>query len=841
MTGPVLRLAWRELRGGVRGFRIFIACLALGVGAVAAIGSTARAILDGLQAEGRETLGGDVAVRSLHRDLPPEARRWLDDNAAAVTRSVSMRAMARAADGRGRSLIELKAVDGRYPLYGALRLAAARPGLDPFARIDGVWGAAVAPPLLERLGAAPGARIRIGEAVFEIRAAIEREPDRLGDGGLIGFGPRVLVSTASLADAGLIRPGSLARFRYRAKLDPGADPAAFRRTFADRFPESGWRVRDRTNAAPATGRLVERTEAFMTLIGLAALLVGGVGVGNAVAHFLRSRAATIAALKCLGASSGTIFGVYLVQILAMSAAGVALGLAVGAAAPFAAGEAVGAALGVSGRFGVHPGALGLAAGYGLLTALVFSLWPLARACRIPGAALFRDLVAAARTAPGPAHAAALAACAASLAGLVLASARDLGLALWFVVGAAASFALFRLVGLAIERGAACARGATNPVVRLALANLHRPGALTSMVVLSLGLGLTALVAIVSIEGNLRDRIARALPERAPDFYVVDLQPDQLAGFEDAVRRRDGGAEIEHVPMLRGRIVAIDGAPAVESALAPSDRWLLRGDRGVTWSAAPPDGTRILAGRWWAPGYRGAPLISLSAGAAEGLGVGVGDSLTVNVLGREVTGTIANVREVRWRSLRINFVMVFSPGPFDAAPQIRLAALRAAPEALDGIEREVTDRFTNVSVVRVSEMLALVADVVARVGAAVRAAAAVTLLAGVLVLAGAAASGHRRRVHDAVVLKVLGATRGRVLAAYTIEYGLLGLAAAAVATGLGALAAWAAARYAMEMDWSFDPAVAAATALAATALTLAFGFLGAWRALGRKAAPVLRND
>lgn len=841
MTGPVLRLAWRELRGGVRGFRIFIACLALGVGAVAAIGSTARGILDGLEAEGRETLGGDVAVRSLHRDLPPEARSWLEDSAAAVSRSVSMRAMARASDGPGRSLIELKAVDGRYPLYGALRLAAARPGRDPFARIDGAWGAAVAPPLLERLGAAPGARIRIGEAAFEIRAVIEREPDRLGDGALIGFGPRVLVSTAALAEAGLVRPGSLARFAYRAKLDPSADPGAFHRALADRFPDSGWRVRDRTDAAPATGRLVERTEAFMTLIGLAALLVGGVGVGNAVAHFLRSRAGTIAALKCLGASSGTIFGVYLVQILAMAAAGIALGLAFGAAAPFAASEAVGAALGVSGRFGVYPGALGLAAGYGLLTALVFSLWPLARACRIPGAALFRDLVDSARTAPGPAHVATLAACAALLAGLVLASARDLGLALWFVAGAAASFALFRLVGLGIERGAARARGAGNPVVRLALANLHRPGAPTTMVVLSLGLGLTALVAIASIEGNLRAQIARALPERAPDFYVVDLQPGQVAGFEDAVRRLDGGAEIEHVPMLRGRIVAIDGAPAVESALAPSDRWLLRGDRGITWSAAPPDGARILAGGWWAPGYRGAPLISLSAGAAEGLGVGVGDSLTVNVLGREVTGTIANIREVRWRSLRINFVMVFSPGPFDTAPQIRLAALRAAPAALDRIEREVTDRFTNVSVVRVAEMLALVADVVARVGAAVRAAAAVTLLAGVLVLAGAAASGHRRRVHDAVVLKVLGATRGRVLAAYTIEYGLLGLAAAAVATGLGALAAWAAARFAMEMDWSFDPAVAAATALAATALTLAFGFLGTWRALGQKAAPVLRND
>ena len=839
--GIALRLALRELRGGLRGFRIFVACLAVGVAAIAAVGSTASAIRAGIEADGRKTLGGDVAIRSLHRDIAAERKAWLAASGA-LSRSMRMRAMTRTADRSARSLIELKAVDSAYPLYGALALVPDRPVDAALAQnAGGVWGAAVERRLLERLGVGRGARIRIGEADFEIRATIAREPDRLGDGGLIGLGPKVIVSTDAMAATGLIRPGSLVRYFYKLRLAPTEDLAAWRARLDDRFPDSAWRVRDRSNASPGTQRFIDGTQVFLTLVGLTALLVGGVGVGNAVANYLAGRMDTIATLKCVGASSGTIFGVYLIQILVMAAVGIAIGLALGAAIPPLAGGIVNAALGVEARFGLHFDVLGLAAAFGLLVALLFSIWPVARACEVPGSALFRATVAETRAWPRPWAVAATAAIAAILAALVIGTADNLGVALWFVGGAAAAFALFRAAGYGVERGAARFRRVKGAALRLALANLHRPGAPSAKIVLSLGLGLAVLVATVSIEGNLRNQVENSLPAGAPDFYFVDLQPDQVGAFEQIVQSMPGASALRRVPMLRGRILRIAGKPASEAAVDPEARWLLRGDRGITWSARPAADTRLVAGRWWPADYAGKPLISLSHDAAAGLGLGIGDTLTVDVLGRAITGTVANIREVRWRSLRINFVMVFSPGVLEGAPQTQLATLNAPPGALAGIEAAVTDRFPNVTAIRVGEVLGIARGVLERIAAAVRTAAAVTLLAGVLVLAGAAAAGHRRRVYDAVVLKVLGATRGRVLAAYSIEYGLLGAATAVIAGFVGTLAAWAVVTRMMQFEWLFQPWIAAATVAGAAALTLAFGFVGTWRALGDKAAPLLRNE
>ncbi len=840
-AGVAFRFALRELRGGLRGFRIFVACLAVGVAAVAAVGSTTSAIRDGIEADGRQTLGGDISIRSLHRDIAPGRKAWLEASGT-VSRMLRMRAMARTADRRARSLIELKAVDGAYPLYGALALSPDRPAAAALgADASGVWGAAVEERLLRKLGVERGARIRIGDADFEIRATIAHEPDRLGDGGLIGLGPKVIVSADSIAATGLVRPGSLVRYFYKIRLAPGADLEDWRARLDSRFPEAAWRVRDRSNASPAAQRFIDGTQVFLTLIGLTALLVGGVGVGNAVGNYLSGRMETIATLKCVGASGGTIFGVYLIQILAMAAVGIAIGLVLGAAAPPLAGELVNAALGVEARFGVYPDVLGLAAAFGLLVALLFSIWPVARACEVPGSALFRAAIVEIRVWPRPAAVAATALVAAVLAVLVIATADNLGMALWFVGGSAAAFALFRAAGYGLERGAARFRRVRGAALRLALANLHRPGAPSSKVVLSLGLGLAVLVATVSIEGNLRHQVTNSLPADAPDFYFVDLQPDQVEAFERIVETVPGANGLRRVPMLRGRIVGIAGKPASEAAVDPSERWLLRGDRGITWSAAPSPDMELVQGRWWPADYAGPPLISLSHDAAAGLGLGLGDTLTVDVLGRPITGTIANIREVRWRSLRINFVMVFSPGVLEGAPQTHLATLKAPDGALARVEAAVTDRFPNVTAIRVGEVLGLVRDVLERIAATVRVAAAVTLLAGILVLAGAAAAGHRRRVYDSVVLKVLGATRRRVLAAYAIEYGLLGAATAVVAGLVGSVAAWAAVTQMMEFDWLFQPWVIVATVAGSAALTLAFGFLGTWRALGDKAAPLLRNE
>ncbi len=837
--GAALRIVRRELRGGLAGFRVFLACLALGVAAIAAVGSTAAAILAGLAADAREILGGDAAVSRLHRDLAPDERRWLEDRGR-LSRSVEMRSIARARGRDRRSLIDFKAVDGAYPLYGAVTLAPARPLAAALAWAEGAWGAAVERALLDKLGVRRGDLVRVGTADYRIRAVIEREPDRAGGGGF-SLGPRFLVSTASLPASGLIRPGSLARYVYRIRLPAGADLAGWRGALGAAFPDSGWRVRDRRAASPAIERFVERAGMFLTLVGLTALLIGGLGIRNAVRAFLAGKTETIATLKCLGASSRLIFQIYLTQVAIMAAGGIAVGLLIGAAVPALAGGALAADLPVDPQRGLHAGPLALAAAFGALTAFAFSLRPLAEACATRAGSLFRHPLAEARRRPRAWVVAAVTVAGAALIALGALSAADRAVALWFFAGAGAALAAFGGAGRAVRALARSRRRARPAALRLALANLHRPGAPTATVVTSLGLGLTLFVAVALVEGNLRRQIDRTIPARAPGFFFVDIQPDQVAGFERAVREADAAAEIRGTPMLRGRIVRIAGVPVERARIAPDAQWMIRGSRGVTWAARPPEGARLTAGEWWPRDYAGPPLLSLSAEAAAGFGLKVGDRMTVNVLGRPIAARIANLRDVRWRSLGINFVMIFSPGALDRAPHTRIATVRADPAAERAIERTVAERFPNVTPIRVREVLRRVGETLGKLATAIRFGAAVAIAAGVLVLAGAIAAGHRRRVYDAVVLKVLGATRRDVAAVFAIEYGLLTLAAGAVAALAGTLAGWAVVTGAMGMDWVFLPGVAAAALAASAAPALALGFAGTWRALGRKAAPLLRND
>ena len=384
------------------------------------------------------------------------------------------------------------------------------------------------------------------------------------------------------------------------------------------------------------------------------------------------------------------------------------------------------------------------------------------------------------------------------------------------------------------------RGVRWPRLRLALAGLHRPGAATASVVLSLGIGLTVLIAVALIQGNLSRQINDELPADAPSFFFVDIQPDQIEPFEALLAARPDVTRVEAVPMLRGRITAVAGVP-VDQINATGSQWVLRGDRGITWSETAPANSPVTEGAWWPSDYRGPLQVSLDREVAADLDVGLGDTLTINILGREFTATISSLREIEWRTLGINFVMVFSPGPLAAAPHMHIAIVHTGAENETAVERAVTDAFANVSAIRVRTALETVNGMIASIGTAVRLTAGVTLLAGTLVLAGAVAAGHRRRIYDSVVLKVLGATRRDVLVTYALEYGLLGLTTAAIAAVLGSLAAWAALVFVMGISATWLPVVVIVTGLGCTLVTMLAGFAGTWRALGHKAAPLLRNE
>jgi putative ABC transport system permease protein len=831
------RLARRELRGGIRGLRVFLACLVLGVTVIAGIGSLAAAVVGGIKADARDLLGGDAEARLAYRPADAAETAFLAESGR-VSEIATMRAMVRTQDGDRRSLIELKAVDPAYPLYGKVALTPAQSLAAALERREAEFGVAVDPAILDRLGIALGDSIKIGGASLQLRGTIEHEPDAAAGG--LQFGPRVIVAAEALAETGLIRPGALVNYHYRLRLPPGADAVSWAERARTAFPSAGWQVRTFGEASPALQRTIDRLALYLSLVGLTALLLGGVGIGNAVGFYIAGKTATITTLKCLGASTRLVFAVYFVEIVALALFGVAAALALGVMLPMALKPLLAHLLPVDLRLGIYPGPLALAALFGLLTTLMFALWPLAGVGRVPAAALFRDTVDRARRRVPPTVLGATALLALGLAGLAVGSAQDHTVGLWFVAGAAAAFAVFRAAGAAVVIASRRLGRPRSLALRLALANLHRPGAPTAGVVLSLGIGLTVLVIIALVQGNLAREVETHLPAEAPAFFFIDIQPDQLAGFEALVRTAPG-ARFDQVPMLRGRITRLNGVPVEAATIMPEAQWALRSDRGLTYAATLPTGSRLAAGSWWPPDYHGPPLVSFDANLARGMGLEVGNTLSVNLLGHEITATIANLRSIDWERLGINFTLVFAPGTLEGAPQTHLAAVYLSQAEEEKLVRAVTERFPNVSAVHVREALAALDRLIGTIGDAVRLTALVALAAGALVLGGAIAAGHHRRVYDAVVLKVLGATRAVLTRAFLIEHGLLGALSALIACALGTLAAYFLVTRLMKIDWVFLPAPLLWTVGFATLLTLALGFAGTWRALGAKAAPYLRNE
>jgi putative ABC transport system permease protein len=557
----------------------------------------------------------------------------------------------------------------------------------------------------------------------------------------------------------------------------------------------------------------------------------------------------IATLKCLGAPGRLVFRVYLLQVLALAAVGIVIGLAVGVLAPTVVGQLFADKLPTQARYGLYPASLGLAALYGLLIAVAFALWPLARAREVPAGGLFRDLVAPSHAGIRPrfGYLVALAIAVAMLCAVAIATAPERKFALWFVGGSVASLLLFAGAGTGIRSaarglGRALVEGfARRPWLRLALANLHRPGAPTVAVVLSFGLGLSVLAAVAQIHGNLSAQIMERLPAEAPAYFFIDIQPDQASEFDKLASGVPGVWDVKRVPSLRGRISSINGVPVDQAQVAPESQWAVRGDRGLTYAATPPDGTRIIAGKWWPRDYGGPPLVSFDARVAAGMGLKVGDKIGVNVLGREIEATISSLREIDWSTMGMNFTIIFAPGAIDAAPQTHIATAQARPDAEAPLLDAVTRRFANISAIRVKDALEAANRILGGIATAASATGSITLIAGVLVLGGAIAAGHRRRVYDAVILKVLGADRRNIMRAYLTEFAVLGLAAAAIAAVVGTAAAWGVVRFVMRADWIFLPGALAGTTALSLVVTVIVGLSGTWAALGERPARVLRTE
>jgi putative ABC transport system permease protein len=840
----VLSLALREQRNGLKGFYVFIACVALGVAVITGVGALADALRASFERQGELLLGGDVKFSRPHRPLEGAERDWLWRQGR-VTEIANMRAMARRPDRTEQALVEVKGVDAAYPLVGDVVLAGGMALGDAIHRAP---GAAVDAILLERLHLKLGDRLSLGRAEIPIRAIIEAEPDRLTE--RIAIGPRVLVSLATLKSTGLIEPGSLVRWRYALKLDGAAEASkldilAFRERLKQGLPEGGFTVRDRRDPSPQLSRALERLRQFLTLVGLTALLVGGVGVANAVATYIDRRRKVIAAFKSIGATSRIIFGVHLLQVLLISGIGIVLGIMLGLLIPVALTALFGDMLPIKAELSVTPRSIVTAVAYGLLVSLLFTLWPLGRAELVRAGVLFRDEVAPERVLPRPRIIALTLAAAGLLAGLATFTSEARWLAFYYCLGVVGVFAVFLGLGTAITWVARRVPRPRWPELALAIGDLGAPGGLTRSVVLSLGAGLSLLVTVALVDRSIVAELTDRLPGTSPNYFVLDIKRSEIDAFNALITREAPAAKVQEAPMLRGRLIKLGGRPVEEIKAPPEAAWVLTGDRGLTYSAEVPKGSTIVAGKWWPTDYAGEPLVSFDADIAKGLRLKIGDQITVNVLGRNVTARIASLREVRWESLALNFVMIFSPNTLAGAPHNILATVtlpKDAPLTLEGkLAQDIGRDFPAATAIRVKDAVDAFNVIFGRVMIAVRAAGSVTLLAGALVLAGALATAQRRRIQQAVILKTLGATSWRILRSHLMEYLVLALLTSFIALLIGSLAAYGVLHLAMEAEFVFSPMAAAEALLLAILLVALFGGYGTWRVLKAPPVPYLRSE
>lgn len=828
------RIARRDLHAGFRGLRLLLVCLFLGVATLATIGSLTASITSELSARGRVLLGGDVEVAMTQRQASASERAALAE-LGAVSDTVRTRAMARRATPASGApdavLTELKGVDLRYPLYGSLTLAAGHYApLAPDAVLIGR-------PLAERLLLNPGDRIRYGEADFRVAGVIADEPDRVGEGFTLG--PVAIVSLDGLARTGLLQPGALYETKYRIRLNPGVTPGEAIDQLKAGFPAAGWEYKDRDRAAPGAVRFFERMGQFLSLIGLAALVIAGIGVSNGVASYLGQKRGGIATFKILGATSADISRIYLLQIGAAAALAVGAGLVVGALLPLAFVALAGDLLPVAPGFGVFPLPLATSAAYGLLIAFAFALPPLARARTHPAAAQLRSGVEQSRRIDWRSIVL-VAGAGALVVALALATAREPVFAA-AVLGAVAAMLLVLLgIGELIRRISARVPRPRRPLLRLAVANLHRPGAQTVALVIALGLALTLFVTLAAIQTSLNAEIDRAVPERAPSQFVLDIPSESRERFAALVKREAPEAKLNIVPSLRGTITAYGKQRVADLKTLPEGAWFLRGERGVTYAETLPQGSELVAGQWWPPGYAGPPLVSLDREAARILNLEVGDTLTVSVLGREIEARIASLRQVNWDTMGFNYVLVFSPNTLAGAPHSLTSTIDMDPAHEGAVSRAMLAAFPSASIIAVSEVLGQVRTILDQMATAILLSASVAILAGIAVLIGAIAASRQARIYDGVILKTLGATRGQILKAQALEYALLALILAALALALGMLVAWYVITGVFEFRWAPDWGAVLATLAGGAVLTLGIGLLGSLPVLSTRPAQALRR-
>lgn len=833
------RLAWRELRHGFRHFFVFVTCLMLGVAIIGSVGSFGAIVENALQGQAKSLLGGDFEVE-LRGTPAPQAARALLEETGEVSHIATLRTMLY--HQQESLLVEVKAVDDAYPLIGELQLQEAISRENALAG----QGVIVDPILLSQLDLKLGDTIRIGSASYTVRATIAREPDRTVQ--IVSFGPRVMMSQAALEASGLIQPFSLIEHRYRVLTPPdvAVNEAFLGRLedrLAERFADQSWDVDGLRDSNRAVQRFTDQLLSFLTLSGLATFLIAGIGIGSSARAYLEKKLPSMAVFKVLGASRRVIGYSYLLLLGMLSGIGGLAGMVLAALITQLAVPLIAPILPVlETQAGLAVAPLLLALWYGFLIAYLFSMPALLNALDVRPALLFR-----AKTGilsfrwRGPIWRV-MAILGVLLIGTLLISAREREVMLGAIGVMLLAFLLFGLCAWAVRR--ITKRLSARPAwLKLALGNLHRPGSTTGTVIYAIGISLTVLIALTLTEANFQSRIERVVNEDAPSLFMVDIQPHQKEGLAALLREYASPEQMALKPMLRGRITQVKGVPARAAPVDEDIEWALRGDRGVSTSARPPDNTELTAGQWWPADYDGPPLVSIDSRFMDGMDLALGDTITVNILGEEITATLASARAIDYTTFQINFSLMLSPAALEGFPRTFLATVRldGSPETEGQLVRRIAQAFPGVTIIRTSEVLALVREAIGHIATALRVTVAVSLLAGLLVLISALSATLEQRLYDTAVLKVLGARRADILKSCTAEWMLLALITSLIAAALGSFGAWLIALQYRATKFSLMPEVTLATIALCMVVIWVTGYLGNRRLFHLRPAGLLRNE
>jgi putative ABC transport system permease protein len=838
----ILKMVWREGRGAGRNFLTFFACIALGVGAVVGVGGTAERFSTLTAREANSLLAADLSVR-LNRPLSAqgEARltaltRTENLNVVRVTELLGMASALPASsptDVPPSQLVEIKAVEAGYPFYGHLRLSP--PAADPFSDSDGVW---VQEGLLLRLGLNVGDAIQLGEGRFIIRGIVKREPDRAV--GLFSLGPRLLLSRAGLDKTALRQPGSRITERLLIRVAPSTMPEAVKAQLQGIWPDESVQIQTAQEAQPRLTRFLKNFATYLGLSGIVILIIGGIGAAGGVYAFLSGRIQTLAILKSLGAPSNVILTIYFLLVLGMGAIAGLLGATVGVGMDWLLHARIQRFVPVPFAVAWHALFRGIA--MGLLTTGLVALAPLSLIRQVSVSRILRQA-----SDPPPLRY--------RLPFVVVMGAGWSGLFLWqtpdlWRQGALAAAGVGGAVVLLLTVGGgmlSLLHRTIRPralILRYGVGNLNRPGRQNRVVVLSLGLGVFALLTLMQVKANLMAQLDQNRPANAPSLFFIDIQPDQKGPFESLMIAQRQTPEF--TPLVRSRLYAIDGHPISERAKKKvasetnhdHDDWYFTREYVLTDRRDLPPHNVVLRGQWW--GDDRTPLVSVEAEAARRLGIDLGSDVTFDIQGMQVSGRVASIREVDWGSMATNFFFIFSPGMLREAPTTYVATVATPPDVDFPLQNAVSAAFPNVTAIHLREVLATVTRILTEITRMVQWMALLVLLAGLIVHAAAIAATYQQRAYEMTLLKMLGATRPTVLLVMAVEYAGLGLVAAGVGGLLSVGVSYAIVHFLFDMPWRFAWEVLAIGVPAAVLLTLLSGAAAGFRILGTKPLTVLRE-